>query len=221
MAKRLLPLCLLTLLPLLTGCGEFYEFDQQEAIAAGEMTLGRQSVDLMVGDRFEIPVMFQPETLSNEAVFWLSDNEDVVKFEDNTLLAVGEGTAVVTVISVSGQYQATCTVNVHPVWSFNPNAYAYDMVFYANVTVHGEQFSDDMYLVAYCDDEIRGIAQIREDKGIRYVLIRVYSNFTEGDEIQFKVYKRNSALVEVFPDVVVFDGESHGSLSNLYPLSIE
>ncbi len=221
MLKGIPPLLLLVLLPLLASCGDFYEFDQQEAIEAGEMTLGRESVDLMVGDRFEIPVSFQPATLSNEEVFWQSSNENVITVENGVISAVGEGTAVITAISVSRQYQASCTVNVHQQWSFNPYNYAYDMVFYADISVHGEKFSDDMYVAAVCDDEIRGIAQLKEYNGTPYILIRVYSNFTQGDEIKFKVYKRNSAQVEMFPNVVVFDGESHGSLSHLYPLTIE
>ena len=68
-AKRLLPLSLLTLLPLLSSCGEFFEFDKEDAVPAGEMILGRTSVDLMIGDRFEIPVSFAPSELSNEEVF--------------------------------------------------------------------------------------------------------------------------------------------------------
>jgi hypothetical protein len=150
-----------------------------------------------------------------------SSNENVITVENGVISAVGEGTAVITAISVSRQYQASCTVNVHQQWSFNPYNYAYDMVFYADISVHGEKFSDDMYVAAVCDDEIRGIAQLKEYNGTPYILIRVYSNFTQGDEIKFKVYKRNSAQVEMFPNVVVFDGESHGSLSHLYPLTIE
>ena len=220
-AKRLLPLSLLTLLPLLSSCGEFFEFDKEDAVPAGEMILGRTSVDLMIGDRFEIPVSFAPSELSNEEVFWASSDQNVIQFDNNTLLAVGEGTCIVTAISVSGQFKATCTVTVHPMWSLNPYNYAYDMLFYSDITVHGEKFSDDMYVIAVCNDEIRGIGQAKEEQGIRYVLIRVYSNFSQGEEIKFRVYKRNSAKVEEFPDAITFDGESHGSLSNLYLLTIE
>lgn len=212
---------LIILLPSLSSCGDFYEFDKQDAIEVGEMILGRENIDLMVGDEFLIPVTFSPATISNEEVYWFSDNEDVIVVDNGRVVAVGEGSAIVTAISVSEQHKATCKVTVHPRWSFNPYSFAYDMVFYADVTVHGEKYSDNMLVVAVCDDEIRGVAEIKEERGIRYILIRVYSNFMEGDEIRFKVYQRNAALVEEFPNEIIFDGESHGSLLNLYPLAIE
>ena len=53
-------------------------------------------------------------------------------------------------------------------------------------------------------------------------LYDVYSIIFEyGDIIRIGCYRQGQAIIEYFPDEFVFDGESHGTLSNLYPLHIQ
>lgn len=251
MVKRLLPFYLLALLPLLSSCGDYFEFDHQAAVEAGEMILGRDQVYLLVGDEFTIPVTITPETLSNQEVFWYSENDDVITVENGTLKAVGEGTSIITAISVSEQLKATCTVHVLRPWQITPWEYPRDMVIYAKVTIHGSPADESTIVAAFCGDELRGVGEIKETNGIRYMVIRVYSpypygddtisstpsessgNSNDGDEdveeteepivetITFKCFNRKRAEIEVFPNSLIFDGEAHGTLSSLYPMTIE
>ena len=249
-AKRLLPFYLLTLLPLLTSCGDFYEFDQQSAVEAGEMVLGRDEIYLLKGDEFTIPVSITPEEISNQEVFWYSENEDVITVENGQVKAIGVGTSIITAISVSEQLKATCTVHVLPIWHIIPENYPRDMVVYAQVTIHGEPADESTIVAAFCEDELRGIGEIKEVNGIRYMVIRVYSPYIYGDDTQpsdnpspsgdpnerdedveeteegiteiitFKCLDRKRAELVEFSNKLIFDGEAHGTLSNLYQMTI-
>ncbi len=219
--KMLVPLYLLTLLPLLTSCGDFFEYDQTEAIPAGEMVLGRESVDLIVGDRYEIPVSFSPEILSNKEVYWFSNNHDIVDFEDNTLVAVGEGKAIVTAISVSGQYKAICTVNVYPQWNLSVFHLPYDMVLYGDITIKGRPMDDNMTLLAYIDGKLSGVSQQKESNGIKYIVLRIFSEEHYGKWVTLKCYDAANAKIYDLETSFIFDDETYGSLSNLLHFTIE
>ena len=217
-AKRLLPFYLLTLLPLLTSCGDFYEFDQQSAVEAGEMVLGRDEIYLLKGDEFTIPVSITPEEISNQEVFWYSENEDVITVENGQVKAIGVGTSIITAISVSEQLKATCTVHVLPIWHIIPENYPRDMVVYARMILGGQPLPTDVKVAAMCGDEIRGVGIRRNRQGIEYMEIRVYSNSPLGETIRFVAYKPGTGIVN-FTRTLSFDEETHGTLSNLLVIS--
>jgi hypothetical protein len=214
--RSLLPVLLL----LLCSCGELSEYDMPDAIKATGMQLGNHSVDMMVGDRFEIPYVITPDSVSNQSVFWQSSDPDIAAFEDNTLVALSVGTTMVKAISVSELLEDSCQVNVIPRWQLSVDNYPYDMVIYADVQVHGQQPDETMTIGALCDDELRGIGEMRTSNGISYMVIRVWSPFEYGDIIRIGCYKQGNAIIEYFPDEFIFDGEAHGTLSNLYPLHL-
>jgi hypothetical protein len=212
---------LLCSLLILTSCGELFDYDTGDPSAALTMELGRHSVDIMVGDRYDIPTVFTPDSLSNKIVYWYSADTGIAAFDNNTLVGVAVGTTMVKAISVSEQIEDSCEVNVIPRWELHTGGYPYDMVIYADVKVHGEQPSDDMLIGAVCDGELRGIGVKQNSNGISYMLIRVWSPFEYGDIIRIGCYRRGRAVIEYFPDEFTFDGEAHGTLSNLYPLVIK
>ena len=73
--KWIIPFCLLV------SCGELTDYELPTAVQATDMSLGMHSVDIMVGDRLQIPCVFTPEEVSNMAVFWSSYDNSVVTFE--------------------------------------------------------------------------------------------------------------------------------------------
>ena len=212
---------LLTIL-LLSACGEFYEFNTSEPVTAGQMRLPRRVVSLVVGDHYAIPVDFTPAELSNNAVFWLSEDDAIATFENDTLVALSEGLTRAVAFTTIDRLRDTCWVNVMPEMYMAPSNYPYDMVIYASVDVHGTRLTQDnaqpYIIAAFVGDELRGIGQMKRRAGIDYMEMRVWSPFTGGDEVRLRCYYRGEARAELFPDVFIFDGEMHGELTHLYPL---
>ena len=207
---------------LLSSCGEFFEFDPGDAVPAAEMTLARHEVSIMQGDRYAIPAIFEPDTLSNNAVYWESEDTEIAAFVNDTLEAREVGTTIVRAISVSSQIEDSCVVNVIPRWQgVDRSSYPYDMIIYADVTVHGQKPDSTMTFSAFCNREVRGMGEFRKHEGISYMVFRIWSPFEYGDQIRIGCYHQGQALIEYFPEVFTFDGEAHGTLSDLYPLEIE
>lgn len=229
------------MLLMLTSCGELFQFEP--TVPPVSMTLDRHELTLMEGDRTVLTPTFDPDTVRNTTLFWVSSNPDVVTIEDNEIVALHEGEATLTAISVEMRIHDTCHVTVSSPWSVNAGNYAYDMIMYLNVTVDGQPLEPHQLMAAFCDDEVRGVAQLRETNGIRYVMLRIYShNNPQGpfdpqmnpqdplypnDEEQaperfiLRVYDRQTLRMYESPEVITFDGETHGTLSNLIPLNFE
>ena len=87
---------------MLTSCG-VVEFDvDTEAQPALSMTLDHDTVYVMAGDRFALTPVFTPDTISNKAVFFLSDNDGVGMVDEDSIVAVSPGWARISAVSVSG-----------------------------------------------------------------------------------------------------------------------
>ncbi len=63
-----------------------------------------------VGDSGTLIPTIMPANATNKYVNWTSSNPDVAMVDNGVVTAVGEGTATITVTSVSGQKTATCAV---------------------------------------------------------------------------------------------------------------
>ena len=215
-------LCL-AVMALTTSCGDFW--DGGDPVPARQMRLPRKVINLMVGDRYQIPVEFAPEALSNEEVWWQTGDEKVAAMDDDYVVGVSEGLTLAYAMSVSDRLQDSCLVNVIPGTYLNPNEYPYDMVLYADVIIHGHKYTagdeDSLIIAAYNDYELRGIGKMRTAHGKPYMEIRIWSPFEYGDWIDLMCIYRGKALIELFPMQMQFDGEAHGTLSNLMQLVID
>lgn len=219
-AKRYIPFYLLTFLLLLTSCGEFFEF-YGDATPAATMTLDRHEVNIMVGDSLLITPLFDPDTLSNSSVYWMTDQEGIIEMVKDSIVALQPGSVLLTAMSVSAQLLDSCRVTVMPQWKVDPMDFLFDMVIYADVTVHGQKPDQSMVIGAFCGDELRGVAEPRQAFGIDYMELRVWSQYRERDSINFRCYYHDTAVTEVFPDSLLFDGEKHGTPSQLFKLTLE
>lgn len=91
-------------------------------------------------------------------------------------------------LMVTGRLQAQST---H--WQYDPYAYQYDMTAYVALSIDGTAVGDysDYEIAAFCNDECRGIAEIRkvEKDGVEktYGYMRIRSNEPSGEAITFKV----------------------------------
>ncbi|MBO4811450.1 MAG: hypothetical protein J5552_07775 [Prevotella sp.] len=217
-------ICLVALSSMVTSCGEYW--DGGEPVAARKMTLGRRVVNLVVGDRYRIPVIFEPDTLSNRSVFWQTVDNKVAVVENDTVIGMAEGLTLAYALSVSDHQSDSCWVNVLPSIYLNPKNYPYDMVIYADVTIHGHPYTkadeDSLIVAAYVNNELRGIGKMREWKGRPYMELRLWNNNAESNDlVELRCYYRGRGLAEIFPTYYFFDGDAHGSLSHLEKLVLD
>ena len=224
MIKKLYNITLALAASLLTvSCAEFFE--PNEATLPVSMTLSNHDVTVMEGDTCVVRPLFTPDSVSNGAVFWTTINQEVARFiNPDTLVGVAQGSTEAIAIPVIDYTKTdTCRVTVIPRWEFTANFnYPEDMVVYADIRVHGQPVNEDMLIGAFCGDELRGMGQTLERFGVRYTLIRVWGPYALSHEtIVFRCYDRRNYTLEEFDEALEFDGETHGSLKNLFKLTIE
>ena len=232
---RTLPLLALLLAVLLNSCGELFTFEP--TVPPATMTLDRHELLLMVGDRATLTPTFDPDTVRNTTLYWMSGDPDIVTIEDNEIVAMGEGEAAVTAISMEMRIYDTCHVTVQRPWSVIEGQYAYEMLLYLDATLDGQPLQPHQLLGAFCDDEVRGVGESKEAFGIPYTVLRIHSyNNPRGpfdpalnpqdplypdDEEQaperfvLRLYDRHTLRLYESPDTITFDGETHGTLSDL------
>lgn len=225
--KKIIHKVLLALLPLLSASCDLMEMDEQEDIIPAEMNLGRDTIYIMVGDQFELHPTFTPDSVTVSDVLWTTSVDSVLNISNNVFTGVSEGWTTVQAISVSHHLIDSCHVNVMKRWESTAREYPYEMLVYADVTVHNIPFNPEtMILGAFVDDEMRGAGELMEWKGRRYVRFRIGSElpFYDPDGIEetvnFCVYYRQELRFETFPQTILYDGEAHGSLSNLFTLAL-
>ena len=210
----------------ITSC-DLMEMDEQVDIIPTEMSLGGDTLYIMVGDQFQLHPVFSPDSVTVDDVLWTSSAEQVLSVSDNVFIGLSEGWSLVRAVSVSRQLEDSCYVNVMRRWDTTVREYPYEMMVYANVTVHGQPYNPEtMILGAFVDDEMRGVGEFMEWKGQQYVRFRVGSDLPyydpEGIEetVSFRVYYRRELRFEEFPQTIEYDGEAHGTLSDLFTLTL-
>lgn len=214
----------------LTGCGEMWDFEVKEPVAPASLTLPRRVLTIVEGDSYTVPVGFtvqgdlqSPPTVPT--VYWQSADETIALFTAGTLHAVGEGIAKAVVRSAVGSLKDSCVVCVLPPFQVANSDFAYDMVVYASVDIHGTPLTtanaDDYVIGAYVGDHLRGIGRVLQSHGRQYLELRVWSPFPSGETVTVRCYFRGQARMELFADSIAFDGAMHGTLSQLYPLVLD
>jgi hypothetical protein len=220
---------------LLASCG-LYDIDVDELNeVATDFSLGRDTVYVMQGERFVFNPVFVPDTLSNVQVFYQSTDDGVALMVGDTVVAQTEGWATIKAISVSSRLTDSCRVCVLPLWQPTLEYYPYETVFYARVTVKGRPLDEDMLIAAFCGEELRGIGQLYEQKGVRCLRLRVGAEALDVAEdpddpegpyvvyrerIEFRCYDRRTHNLYTSPTHVSFDGETHGTPSHLFELNL-
>ncbi len=89
-----------------------FAYTASTAIAVTGVSLDVNGLTLNVGDVHTLTATVSPENATNKAVTWGSSDASVVSVQNGVLTAVATGTAVVTVSTVDGGFQAGCFVTV-------------------------------------------------------------------------------------------------------------
>ncbi len=88
-------------------------YEQPDVRPIEGLSLNKTAVDLEVGQTAELLKTYVPENTTQRNVNWTSSNESVATVSAGQVIAVGEGSAVITATSsVNSAISATCVVNV-------------------------------------------------------------------------------------------------------------
>lgn len=80
------------------------------------VSLNKTSADLLVGETLKITATVLPDNPTDKTVTWTTSNADVASVANGLVTALTAGEAVVT--ASSGDFSATCTVNVSAPFSY-------------------------------------------------------------------------------------------------------
>lgn len=209
---------------LFSSCGDFFELDTHEALKAAKITIGQRVVALATGDVYKVPVSFTPSDVPTTTVLWLAEDESVATVRNDSVVGVGEGITRLFAFSVLDNLRDTCYAYVMPSLEVMAGRYAYDMVVYADVTVHGtpvtQANADDYRVIAFVGDQVRGVGQMRKYKDTEYMELRIWGPSPSSDEqVELRCYMVKEARIQVFATTgLTFDGLQHGSLK--HPLQL-
>lgn len=84
----------------------------KDRYAVTGVKLDRQSVSIVVGETETLTPEISPADARDKSVRWESSNESVATVDNGVITAVSSGSAVITVITNSGSFKATCNVEV-------------------------------------------------------------------------------------------------------------
>lgn len=84
----------------------------EKPIEPSEVSLDKSSLNLDVGDTYQLVATVSPYAAENKNVTWTSSNVAVATVSDGLVTAKCVGTATVTVTTVVGNHEASCVVNV-------------------------------------------------------------------------------------------------------------
>ena len=215
--------CLAALM--LASCG-LVDIDlDEEAEAVGTFSLDRDTLVIMVGDKYVFKPVFDPDTLANQQVFYKAAADTVIVMKGDTVVALAEGRDNVLATTVSSRLDDSCYVYVLPLWQSPGTVSPYETVVYADVTANGRAADDDMVVGAFCEDQLRCVGRIVEQHGKRFMLFRIGSEEDTQDgedeegfkvvaeKIVFRCYDRKHFSYTTSKTTVPFDGETHGKPS--------
>ncbi len=76
------------------------------------ITLNATSLDLFVGTTEQLIATISPESATNKAIIWSSDDVTVASVEEGLVTALAKGQTTITATTEDGSYMATCAVTV-------------------------------------------------------------------------------------------------------------
>ena len=210
-------------LSLLTACGEF--IDPLEMDVLSGVTISRKQADLMAGDTLILDAYLTPEHARGTFIWNVTEGDsNAVSLTGREVIGRSAGEVRINVkvtswgqgdsVTVNRTFTDSCHVSVYD-WSV-PDSYTfpYETMLIAQLQIDQVDVTADLgelRVVATVDGKVRGVAQLRNDHGIPYLLFRIGSHHY-GETAQLECYsKARYQLIRI--GQLTLDGETHGSLS--------
>ena len=113
-------------------------------VAVEGVSLNKTSTTIATGGTETLTLIFTPDNATNKAVTWESSDETVATVVDGKVTAVKSGTATITVTTIDGNHQATCTVTVNAAKGSVENPYTV-----ADVSQGKANGKNGIYVIGY------------------------------------------------------------------------
>ena len=84
----------------------------EENISVTGVSLNEESKKIKMGETYTLIETIEPVNVTNLNVTWESSNEEVATVVGGVVTALKEGTAIITVTTVDGEFTDTCTITV-------------------------------------------------------------------------------------------------------------
>lgn len=189
------------------------------------LTFEYDTVYVMERDTFFLAPYLYPDSLASASIYWQTENAKVVKCQNDTILASGQGWSRVFATTLINNRSDTCTVFVMPRWEVSEYEYPYDMAIYAHILIDGKVPPKNWKFGSFDEDgEPRGMAKAMNDDRTIY-RFRVWSNVAPLDSVDvekifLKAYNPTTLQMYSFKTSTYFNGASQGTPSNPLQLSI-
>ena len=178
-------------------------------VPVSSVSLDRTSLGLTVGETDKLTATVNPGDATNQSVSWRSSNTGVAAVDNSGLvIAIGAGTATITVTTDDGGHTATCEVTV-------TENISHDDVLYPTARIvdfeYGSDFTGNKLQHTFTDNDALTLYPITT---------------TVGDGVYFSVYEnQGSSCVLYGNDYALKDGEqyvAYGSyMSDMVPEATE
>ena len=213
-----------TISSFIVSCGIIDIEINEDDVKLYDMHLNHDSVYVMIDDTFQLLPIFTPDTITMKEVFFWSNDDSVAGVWDGNIIAQSQGETYIKASSMLRGFTDSCYVYVMPKWMTTPYDTPYETVLYADVKINGERPSENILIGAFKGMEFRGLGVWREWKGVKYMEFRIQSDYDGGsidsrERIRFLYYDREKFKVGQFKRRIDFDGQTHGTLSDLFELS--
>lgn len=99
--------------------------------------------------------------------------------------------------------------NTH--WTYDANAFEYDMTAYLTVEYDGSQVNDlsDYEVSAFVGNDCRGVSRlVNVENGNSYLYMRIRSNQEQGESVKFKVYQKSKDKEIECDEIITFENRS-------------
>ncbi len=220
--KQIGNILLLSVVALLSSCGEFFNFETEQPAVDG-LRMSHHEVDLIVGDSITFDVELSPDTIPVSYYWLVKGDKDAIELAGRKVNALKQGKATVIVeaerIGNDNSVDVvadSCYVNVFEWRKVDYSEYLYETVVYCSLVVDGVTKTNDMgttRLAAVVDGELRGLAVMREEHGIPYLELRIRASWP-GEVADIECYNPDTHQRFVIEELQL-DGETHGMLSDL------
>lgn len=97
--------------------------DVSVKVSLQDIALDQENISLIKGQSAQLNPIFVPADATNKEVEWSSANNNIVTVKDGTIIGVGVGSTIITVVSLDGNKSATCLVNVEKSENIGYNPY--------------------------------------------------------------------------------------------------
>lgn len=153
------------------------------------VTLSESEISMVEGTIFQLDAVVDAPVAVNKDLIYESDNPDVVKVDANgKLTAISEGTAVITVTTVSGGVTDTCVVTVEK--GVLPLAFDFE-------GAEGITLVNGIYVISTPTINIASYLKVSDEVNIEDVVIRIQSGSSATLEGGILTFDKSERLVTI------------------------